>query len=312
MSSQQPPPPLYFCKLTEEAYTPTRATSIAAGLDLFSPFEVVIPSNEKVSVSTNIRFKFPRGGAGGTGYCRIIKSRSGLCFNHHITVEDGGFITADNAKEEIKIILYNHGKNEYKVRRGDRIAQLICQEISFPANLYKSSFHSFLSFGTMTTTTTPTTNARAIMEPILYFYKTTPEAYAPTRPTPNAAGLDLYSPFDVVVPNKGKVLISTKLQLTIPENCYGNIESTKRSGLCLNHHITVEGGVIDRDYMGEIKVILYNHGENEYKVKRGDCIAQIIFNKICFPTLVEEIIKQKNKPLENGERGCGGFGSTGK
>ena len=144
---------------------------------------------------------------------------------------------------------------------------------------------------------------------ILYFHKITPEAYTPTKATPMAAGFDLYSPFEVVIPSKGKVSISTKLQLTIPENYYGKIESTNRSGLCLNHHVTVEGGVIDRDYMGEIKVILYNHGENEYKVKTGDCIAQIICPKICYPTLVEET--KKNRQLV-GERGCAGFGSTGK
>ena len=126
--TSSPSLPLYFCKLTEEAYAPTRATAMAAGLDLYSPFEVVIPSNGKILISTNLRFKFPKGRG---GYCGIIKSRSGLCLNHHITVEDGGFITTDN-NEEIKIVLYNHGENEYKVKRGDRIAQLICQEICFP------------------------------------------------------------------------------------------------------------------------------------------------------------------------------------
>ena len=79
-----------------------------------------------------------------------------------------------------------------------------------------------------------------------------------------------------------------------------------RSGLALKYGVTVlnSPGTIDSDFRGEIKVILINLGEKLYKVKYGERIAQIVFNKI------EKIKWIKVKKLTESKRGTGGFGST--
>lgn len=81
-----------------------------------------------------------------------------------------------------------------------------------------------------------------------------------------------------------------------------------RSGLAANHGITVLNtpGLIDPDYRGEIKVILYNAGDRVFWVNRGDRIAQLTFEHILTPEL------EQAETLDETERGTGGFGSTGK
>ena len=126
----------------------------------------------------------------------------------------------------------------------------------------------------------------------------------PTRESPKAAGLDLYSAYDVIVPAIGNVLISTDLQIQLPEGFYRRI--APRSGLALQHHIDIGGGVIDQDYRGNLGVILYNHSDVPFAVSRGDRIAQLICEKIYYPTLKEVQI------LDIIERGEREFGSRGK
>jgi len=89
----------------------------------------------------------------------------------------------------------------------------------------------------------------------------------------------------VTVPARGYVLISTDLQIQLPEGCYGRI--ALRSGLALQHHIDIVGGVIDQDYRGKLCVILFNHSDVPYAVSRGDRIAQLICERIYYPTLKE-------------------------
>ena len=89
-----------------------------------------------------------------------------------------------------------------------------------------------------------------------------------TRGSPKAAGLDLYSVSITTVLPRGKVLISTNLQIQLPDGCYGWI--APRSGLELAHHIDIGGGVIDQDYRGNTGVIIYNHSDTPFIVSRGD------------------------------------------
>lgn len=93
------------------------------------------------------------------------------------------------------------------------------------------------------------------------------------------------------------------MALEIPESCYGRIAA--RSGLALNHFITVGAGVIDRDYTGNVCVLLFNHSDSDFVVKKGDRIAQLICEVILYPQLVE--LKSLSKTL----RGDQGFGSSG-
>jgi dUTP pyrophosphatase len=74
-------------------------------------------------------------------------------------------------------------------------------------------------------------------------------------------------------------LISTGLQIAIPRNHYGRI--APRSGLALNHFIDVGAGVIDQDYRGEVKVLLFNFGEENFKVKIAKVFSHYIFIDKC-------------------------------
>ncbi|XP_030841499.1 probable deoxyuridine 5'-triphosphate nucleotidohydrolase [Strongylocentrotus purpuratus] len=142
----------------------------------------------------------------------------------------------------------------------------------------------------------------AVVEPVLQF-KRLNDAFAPVRGSDHAAGFDLFSNKDMVVPAKDKASVPTDLQIALPKGCYGRI--APRSGLALKKFIDVGAGVIDRDYRGEVFVLLFNFSDTNFEVKRGDRIAQLICEKIFMPTLVER------ETLEETKRGEGGFGSTG-
>ncbi len=108
----------------------------------------------------------------------------------------------------------------------------------------------------------------------------------------------------VLKPGKRK-LISTGIKIMIPEGYEGQIRP--RSGLSLKHGITVLNtpGTIDSDYRGIVKVILINLGEEDFKIQRGDRIAQLVIQKIFFPNF--EIVET----LDKTKRGEGGFGHSG-
>lgn len=78
-----------------------------------------------------------------------------------------------------------------------------------------------------------------------------------------------------------------------------------RSGLASKHFIDTGAGVIDSDYRGQVKVLLFNHAETDFEVKEGDRVAQLIIERIYTPEVV--VVEE----LEESVRGAGGFGSTG-
>jgi dUTP pyrophosphatase len=129
-------------------------------------------------------------------------------------------------------------------------------------------------------------------------------AVIPKRATEGSAGLDISSSVDMIIPSHKWLAVPTGISIMVPKDCYARL--APRSGLAFKYGIQVGAGVIDSDYTGEIKVILFNHGENDFTIKTGDRIAQLIFEKIFTDDLqeVEELVKT--------ERGEGGFGSTGK
>ena len=129
-------------------------------------------------------------------------------------------------------------------------------------------------------------------------------ATAPERKSVSAAGYDLFSSVDTSIPARGMGKVDTGISISIPEDCYARV--APRSGLTWNHGIDVGAGVVDSDYRGEIKAILFNHSDVPFKVKKGDRIAQLILEKIY--TIPVEVVDS----LEQTERGAGGFGSTGK
>ena len=128
-------------------------------------------------------------------------------------------------------------------------------------------------------------------------------AFLPQRMHSNDAGLDIYSPDNVIVSAMDSAVIDTGVHVAVPHGYVGFLKS--RSGLNINHGITSEG-VIDAGYTGSIKVKLYNHSGEDYLVKRGDKITQLVILPMLRPhvSLVEE--------LEPTDRGDNGFGSTGR
>lgn len=141
------------------------------------------------------------------------------------------------------------------------------------------------------------------------FAKIHEDARVPTRGSAGAAGFDLYSVEDIVIPPAGgKAMIHTGIVFEIPKGYYGRV--APRSGLAAKYAIDVLAGVCDEDYRGEICVILINHDRsNDFKVAKGDRIAQFIFEKIGVPASLDEVPFDL---LTSTERGEGGFGSTGK
>lgn len=138
-----------------------------------------------------------------------------------------------------------------------------------------------------------------------------PEAVTPTRATDKATGYDLYSIENVTIGIGETALVGTGLQLAdIPPYDNLDIQIRSRSGLAAKHQVSVANapGTIDRDYQGEIKVVLINLGETNYQVNKGDRIAQMVFGVVMHPNIV--LLNEAGRPVPT-KRGDGGFGSTG-
>ena len=95
-----------------------------------------------------------------------------------------------------------------------------------------------------------------------------------TRATLGSAGLDTYASEGVCIPAGGSGLVSAGILIEMPAAVYARI--APRSGLAVKNRIAVGGGVID----GEVKVILFNHGEEDFIVRPGDRIAQIVLERV--------------------------------
>ena len=134
----------------------------------------------------------------------------------------------------------------------------------------------------------------------LQIVKMSSKALTPTRAPKHSVGLDFYSPSDCLIRPLSQVQIPTQIKIRVPLGHYGRLAS--KSGLAMKHQIHVGAGVIDPDYTGEVKGLLFNVGRHYYLIKRGDPIAQLILEKVSLPILtrVDEL------PLtDRGEKGCG-------
>jgi len=130
-----------------------------------------------------------------------------------------------------------------------------------------------------------------------------PVAKLPVRGTDGSAGWDLSAINNALVPAGGRALVDTGLAIRVPADCYGRV--APRSGLAVKYGIDVGAGVIDSDYTGPVKVLLFNHGDADFVVNAGDRIAQFILVKI--DARAFDVVEA----LDDTERGAAGFGSTG-
>jgi dUTP pyrophosphatase len=129
----------------------------------------------------------------------------------------------------------------------------------------------------------------------------------PSYSTTGSAGMDIRAAVDeIVIPEKGIEIIPTNLSVEIPPGF--EIQVRPRSGLALKNGIGVlnSPGTIDSDYRGEIKIILFNFSDKEFKISRGERIAQLILSKVYSAKIIEA------DELPESKRGSGGFGHTGK
>jgi dUTP pyrophosphatase len=132
----------------------------------------------------------------------------------------------------------------------------------------------------------------------------------PAYQSADAAGLDLLAAVDensplVLAPGK-HALVPTGLTIALPSGSEAQVRP--RSGLAARHGVTVlnSPGTIDADYRGEISVILINHGEAPFTIRRGERIAQLVIAPV---VRVEFVVAAA---LSTTDRGSGGFGSTGR
>ena len=115
----------------------------------------------------------------------------------------------------------------------------------------------------------------AVSTPTVSFFKLRPDAITPSKATPGSIGLDLYSVEPYIVLPGQRVVVSTGLRVQLPEGVYGRI--APRSGLAVKHGLDVGAGVVDPDYTGELRVVLFNHdSHNPFIVRPGYRIAQLI------------------------------------
>ncbi len=130
----------------------------------------------------------------------------------------------------------------------------------------------------------------------------------PAYSTPGSAGMDIRAAVkDDFILHPGKIeLIPTNLSVEIPEGY--EIQVRPRSGLAVKHGIGIlnSPGTIDSDYRGEIKIIMMNFSKEDFTIKRGERIAQLVLSKVYLADFTE------TDDLNESKRGEGGFGHTGQ
>ena len=124
----------------------------------------------------------------------------------------------------------------------------------------------------------------------------------PTKGSDKAAGLDLHATKTSTIPPGERALVPTGIKVKLPPGTYGRV--APRSGLALKG-IDVAAGVIDRDFRGEIQVVLVNNSSSSFIISVGDRIAQLIIERIATVDII------KVDTLDPTSRGDRGFGSIG-
>ncbi len=145
------------------------------------------------------------------------------------------------------------------------------------------------------------------MADIVVKVKLDDDATLPKQTTALSAGSDIYAKLDepFILKSGEFSLIPTGLKIALPPGYEAQVRA--RSGLAAKYGVTVlnSPGTIDADYRGEVKVILINHGKNDFIINNNDRIAQFVIAPVVNTTFIEV------EKLDETDRGEGGFGSTG-
>lgn len=136
--------------------------------------------------------------------------------------------------------------------------------------------------------------------------KLSSSATLPNYAHPGDAGLDLYAAEPCTILPGRPALVPTGIAIELPPNTEGQVRP--RSGLAFKHQVTVLNapGTIDEGYRGELKVLLINHGREEFHIEPGMRIAQLVVQ----PTLRIDVVEVGD--MSESRRDVGGFGSTGR
>lgn len=128
----------------------------------------------------------------------------------------------------------------------------------------------------------------------------------PEYATPGAAGMDLKADIlePVVLKARSSVVIPTNIHIQLPAGYEAQVRG--RSGLAFKYDVISHVGTIDEDYRGSIGVKLFNLSDNDFVVKPGERIAQLVVSRY------EKVEWEEVSSLDDSERGEGGFGSTGR
>ena len=138
--------------------------------------------------------------------------------------------------------------------------------------------------------------------------KLNPNAKLPTYGSAYAAGADLYACLDepVTIGPGETYWVSTGIALEVPEGCAGLVFARSSLGAKRGLAPANKVGVVDSDYRGEVRVVLFNHSPEPQTIAPGERVAQFVITPVLTPAYVEA------EELEDTDRGTGGFGSTGK
>ena len=137
---------------------------------------------------------------------------------------------------------------------------------------------------------------------ILGYKKLICTAVALVKSSPNSVGFDLSSPRDAVMPPNNWITLFIDIAISLTAGTNGRVAPW--SGLSALHGISVDAGVIDPDYTGNIGVVLVNRSKKPFAIHTGDRIAQLICEQVAYPELREI------KDLKTATRGTEGFGSS--
>jgi dUTP pyrophosphatase len=118
--------------------------------------------------------------------------------------------------------------------------------------------------------------------------------------------MDIVSAVDITIAPRARLLVPTGFCVAVPHGF--EVQLRPRSGLALKHGVSLPNtpATIDSDYRGEIRVIMINHGDAPFEIRRGDRIAQLLVQR------VEPVEFREVSELPPSDRGAGGFGSTGR
>jgi len=170
-----------------------------------------------------------------------------------------------------KRITFNSERCTTWCLKGSPVAYAVPEDKALEENLI-TTFSKVQAKEGPTTKNGPTANDQSVR-----VKKLSAEARVPRKGTARAAGHDLYANEGTDVPARGQAVVGTGIAIGLPHNTYGRI--APRSSLAVKHRLMTNAGVIDSDYRGEVKVVLYNLGDQPYRVEKGDRIASLIIEK---------------------------------